>query len=391
MNALRACIRKEWLLLIRDLHGLALLFLMPLTFVIIMSLALQNQFNGPGAAAVFRIWILDEDKSEASAALVRALAGNSSLTMIDAPNEASIPTAALHRGDFAFAVRIHKTFGDGLLDTQRASSLVTLHVAPDTGQQGEALVSTMIRAMVNQVRMEQLMNALGNTLPARNVDDLDIVHAYAEGGRTSQPSSVQQSVPAWLVFGAFFIVVPLSNTLIRERQQGTHKRLRSTNLSPLTLLLGKLVPYFCINQLQVLTMLLAGRYLVPALGGDALHINGSMALLALMATTLSFAALGWALLIAVSSRTTEQATLLGGAGNIILAAIGGIMVPKFIMPPAMQQVASWSPMSWGLEGLLDVLLRNGSWQDVLPEAARLTFLGVVAILLAWRIHSRSEN
>ncbi len=46
MNAqgLRACVRKETLLLTRDLHGLALLFIMPLAFVLIMSVALQGQF-----------------------------------------------------------------------------------------------------------------------------------------------------------------------------------------------------------------------------------------------------------------------------------------------------------------------------------------------------------
>ena len=169
------------------------------------------------------------------------------------------------------------------------------------------------------------------------------------------------------MFGAFFVVVPLSNTFISERQQGTLRRLRSTNLGSLTLLMGKLVPYFAINQLQVLLMLLAGCYLVPLLGGQALQINGSLLLLALMAAAVSVCALGLALLIAVSSSTTEQATLLGGTGNIILAALGGIMIPKFVMPAAMQSIAQWSPMSWGLEGFLDVLLRTGTLRDVAPK------------------------
>jgi hypothetical protein len=116
--------------------------------------------------------------------------------------------------------------------------------------------------------------------------------------------------------------------------------------------------------------------------GGRLQINGSMLLLGLMATALSLCALGLALLIAVCSSTTEQATLLGGTGNIILAALGGIMIPKFIMPAAMQSIAQWSPMSWGLEGFLDVLLRSGSLRDIAPEAACLTLLGLTAILLA---------
>jgi ABC-2 type transport system permease protein len=93
----------------------------------------------------------------------------------------------------------------------------------------------------------------------------------------------------------------------------------------------------------------------------------------------------------VSSSTTEQATLLAGTGNIVLAAIGGIMIPKFVMPAAMQSIANLSPMSWGLEGFLDVLLRGGGLHEIAPEASGLTALGVATILLAWLIQSRRRD
>ncbi len=168
-------------------------------------------------------------------------------------------------------------------------------------------------------------------------NDIAVHYAYGNAGSGEMPSAVQQSVPGWLVFGMFFVVVPVSNTFIRERQLGTLRRLRSTNLGQGTVLLGKLIPYFAVNQLQVVLMLAAGCWLVPLLGGEALRVGGSWLALATIAASLSIAALGLALLIAVVSRTTEQATLLGGTGNILLAAIGGIMVPKFVMPEAMRQ------------------------------------------------------
>src|SRR5262249_38916295 len=249
--------------------------------------------------------------------------------------------------------------------------LIRIGVAPDSSMQTETLFTTAVRAALGRERMRVVLNELD--ADAQRADpsarpDLDVHYAYVGNGAQPNPSAVQQSVPAWLVFGAFFVVVPLSNALISERQQGTLRRLRSTNLGSLTLLMGKLVPYFGINQLQVLLMLLAGCYLVPLLGGQALQINGSIGLLAFIACAVSVCALGLALLIAVSSSTTEQATLLGGTGNIILAALGGIMIPKFVMPAAMQSIAQWSPMSWGLEGFLDVLLRGGTLRDVAPEA-----------------------
>jgi ABC-2 type transport system permease protein len=400
MLGLRACVKKELLLLSRDLHGLALLFIMPLAFILIMSLALQNQF-AERAGSKLNVAVIDADHSDASRDFLDALSTGDAFKFIAlsaAPTATQLDTQ-LRRGDYAFAISIQKGFADNLLSSPTATdkssqSLIAVGVAPDSSKQTEAIFIGSVRAALGRERLRSMLSSVGGSateLSTAAQTEIEIHYAYVGTNAQRVPSAVQQSVPAWLVFAAFFVVVPLSNTLIRERQQGTLRRLRSTNLSPLTLLLGKLIPYFAINQLQVLLMLLAGRYLVPLLGGEALRINGSLLLLAVMAASLSVAALGLALLIAVSSRTTEQATLLGGTGNIVLAAIGGIMIPKFVMPAAMQAVANWSPMSWGLEGFLDVLLRSGSLRDIAPEAAGLTTLGLTAILLAWLIQVRRSD
>ena len=65
-----------------------------------------------------------------------------------------------------------------------------------------------------------------------------------------------------------------------------------------------------------------------------------------------------------------------------MAALGGIMVPRFIMPPVMQDLSQWSPMAWGLDGFLDILLRAGDIADVLPEAGRLIALAILLLILA---------
>lgn len=394
MNAqgLRACVHKELLLLSRDLHGLALLFIMPLAFILIMSLALQNQF-AEHAGQKLSVLSVDRDGSEASKGLLASLSDNSAFT-VNAANEISAEALRqrLRRGEHTFAVILDAGFNDRLTRAPSPGDkpLVSVLAAPDAGKQIEAVFVASLRAALGQQRLRELLTKVGANAGDANAagGEVHVQYAYGDASGSAAPTAVQQSVPAWLVFAVFFVVVPLSNTLIRERQLGTLRRLRSTNLGKLTVLWGKLIPYFVVNQLQVVIMLLAGRYLVPLLGGEALMLNGSWLLLAAIAASLSIAALGLALLIAVASGTTEQATLLGGTGNIILAAVGGIMIPKFVMPAAMQRVSEWSPMSWGLEGFLDVLLRGGSFRDIAPEAACLTSLGLVAILLAGWLQQR---
>jgi ABC-2 type transport system permease protein len=148
------------------------------------------------------------------------------------------------------------------------------------------------------------------------------------------------------------------------------------------MLLGKLVPYFAINLVQVVSMLCVGVYVVPLLGGEALTLGHSPAALVLMSFAASFASVSYALLIANMVSTSEQATIFTGVSNLLLAVIGGIMVPRFVMPQAMQQISLCSPMAWGLEGFLDIFLRRGGVEEVRTEALQLVAFGTVALLLA---------
>src|SRR5690606_4423386 len=65
MTPFGACVIKEFRLLRRDLHSLALLFLMPLAFVLVMSLAMQEQFAARAGKQV-AVLVQDEDGGAAA-------------------------------------------------------------------------------------------------------------------------------------------------------------------------------------------------------------------------------------------------------------------------------------------------------------------------------------
>jgi ABC-2 type transport system permease protein len=195
------------------------------------------------------------------------------------------------------------------------------------------------------------------------------------------PSSVQQSVPAWLIFSMFFVVIPIATTIITEKQNGTHQRLMTLPVTDTYLLLGKLIPYLIINLIQTVLMFLVGIYLVPLLGGEGLVLLENAWLLIPMSLSVGISAISLALLIATFVQSTEQATTIGGVINLLLAAIGGIMVPIYVMPDVMQQIAVYSPMNWGLEGFLAILLREGQLSDILPYMRKLLILAAVFFIL----------
>ncbi|MGI1677137.1 MAG: ABC transporter permease [Cellvibrionaceae bacterium] len=385
---LSSVFKKEILLLVRDLHGLVLLFLMPAVFIVIMSLAMQQNFSARDQVKL-PVLVSDLADNDDSRALLKNLADTEVFEFLFADDIFELKSndellGYVQKDKAAFLIKIYTLPED---DEETNTIGVELLVAPATSKQTEMIFVAALRESLRGVKVEKMLDDFDDdTFGDESLEELaavvlDVNYAYG-GGQELSPSSVQQNVPAWLVFAMFFVVVPLSNTLIKERQLGTLKRLKTIPVSPVILILGKLLPYFIVMQLQVVCMIAVGIFVVPMLGGDQLEMGSSFTALALISFALSLAALGYAFLIAVITKTTEQATMLGGAGNIILAALGGIMIPKFVMPMSMQKISEWSPMNWGLEGFLDVFLRNGDATLVLSKAAMLGGLGIFLIVIA---------
>jgi ABC-2 type transport system permease protein len=134
-----------------------------------------------------------------------------------------------------------------------------------------------------------------------------------------------------------------------------------------------------------------GCLVLPLLGAEALSLDVSLGALALISTSVSIAALGFAALIAAGARSIEQATVISGTMNILFAALGGIMIPRFIMPPLMQKLSLISPMAWAQEGFLTVLIRGGSYGAVAANSVVLIAMGCVLGALAIFVSRRRKN
>ncbi|MBI2380631.1 MAG: ABC transporter permease [Gammaproteobacteria bacterium] len=387
MHRLFALWRKEILALSRDWHGLLVLFAMPTVFILIMSLALKNAF-GPGQAPRFDYLALDRDGTGESAALLAGLAEAENYRRLDFAGDEPALRTRLARGEASFGLVLAPGLGRAVADSEaEPRGLVEILAEPGANAQALALLRAEVQARLGRLRLKALLTEAGqeDLEPAR----LDALMAraavstrYLPGAGGAAPTSVQQSVPAWLVFSMFFVVIPISTLFLTERTQGTLARLKTMGLPAWQLFLGKFGPFFLINQVQAVLMGLVGVYLVPRLGGDALRLGESWAALGLMTLAVSCAAIAYALLIAVLVKTTEQATTLGGLSNILFGALGGIMVPKFVMPEFMQELTALSPMAWGLDGYLKVFLRGGDAFSVLPQAGALLGFALAAGALA---------
>lgn len=382
---LLALMRKEGLLLLRDYHALAVLFLMPALFLLLMAFAMSslNQERLPPLRLVLQI-AQDSDSSQVFHAALQAQLIDSQLL---AENQQPLPRISL-AADFADTLLDNPHRGPSLsfpaqtdsLTRQRLRSAVTI-----------ALAQTRLLAYLEDSGAVEPSLPLAERLELaqqRTQSQLDELELLASGDLSGRANASQLSVPAWLIFGMFFVMLPMAGGFQREQQSGTLLRFRAMGLSLASLVLSKLLPYLAINLLQFALLLALGVFALPALGLPALSLPGSPLAYAALAVSLSLATCSLGLLLAAVARSSEQALLLGGGINIILAAIGGIMVPKSVMPEAMRQLAEVSPMSWALDAFLTLLVGQGSLADIAPYCARLllfaALLGAGGLLLFTR-------
>jgi ABC-2 type transport system permease protein len=390
--------RKEALALSRDRFGMATLFIMPAVFILVMSLALKETLRPAATGPQIHFALLDRDGSQASHEAAELLASQNFIPD-PAPRDEAEARDRVARGKAPFVVLIPAGFEARLGDQVAAPGLVTLLLDPTVTALARAGFRQHLQGVLGTLKARSFLRTMDPMFGGAAADALDpqlfqgtvLEEAVRHGAAVQPPSAVQQNVPAWLIFGMFFVVLPMSAHFIQERKEGTLQRQRSLGLGHGHLLGGRLVPFMAVNLIQAVLMLSVGVWLVPRFGGESLALPPSLwPALAGVVLCVSFGAVSWALLVATIVRTTEQATALGGVGNLLMAALGGIMVPRFIMPAEMQAFARWSPMSWGLDAFHAVMLRGSGWAGMAPFGARLILFGALALASATLLARRGN-
>jgi len=356
-----AMVKKEFLLVLRDKRALAVLFLMPALFILIISVAMRDVFTQNSVS--YDITIVDLDKSKITKEMISDISENQSFNVVDNANIIITIPEKYSQSKKRLKIEIKDSLKSDEIELFKAKLLKDI---------------TKLKLKIIKNRLLEFSDEAGAAIDNISLDSQDLFELkYNE--KEEIPNSTQQSVPSWIVFGMFFMITPISTVFINERKQNTLSRLNSMSVSVFSMVLSKIVPYLFIGQIQAFVMIGVGMFIVPLFDTPALAINGSVFALIFLSFALSLSAVGLASLIAVSSNSSEQASTIGGIMSILLGAIGGVMVPKFIMPDFMQTLANISPMSWGLDGFLDIFLRGGGISMVLNESLMLLLFGAVTL------------
>jgi ABC-2 type transporter len=414
MSRFLASIRKEILLISRDWGGLLILFIMPLLLVITVTLLQDGAFRNITEQKT-AIILVDNDHGTISQHIRKSMEESGFFTIFSDDairnldekkakkivREGTFPIAIVLPADLSEDLesevkqkvdRILSAFMEDTTDEQSIKPFETkeihLYFDPTLPLSFKEMVKTHIDKMMYQVENQFIYTAFekelgeGKQLPFPTEGSLVTFTEINPTSVAQIPNSVQHNVPAWTLFAIFFITIPLSTNIVKERTQGTYIRLSTSPLSYGELLLAKVFVFLCISLLQFFMMLTIGMYIFPYLGLPPLEIGENIKILSLIALGAGLAAIGIGVLLGTLCRTQEQSAPLGATLTVILAAIGGIWIPIFVMPPFMQTIAKLSPMNWALQAFYEVLLRQGSFLSVLPKIGYLGLFFISCIIIS---------
>lgn len=182
-----------------------------------------------------------------------------------------------------------------------------------------------------------------------------------------------------LITWVFIPLFGISALFAYERQQGTLRRLLTTPSHKATFLLGTISGQVAMALVQML--------LLVGFGILVMKLNWGREPLALFLILLSsaLAAAAFGTTMGTFIKTEGQASGLSIMFGMVFALMGGCWYPLELFPPAIQNAVKVLPTTWAMQGMLDLVLRGGGLQNVLPEVGVLLGFAVIFFSVGvWR-------
>jgi len=425
LHKLLATVKKEMLLLLRDKVGLSVLFLMPVALILVMTLIQDSAFksiNEKGIPIVF----VDNDNDSLGIQIKQGLLSNELCYVSDSidgkPAGSESAKKAVSEGKFLVGIVIPK--GATASIRKNVSALVneTLNGADSLQKQPDSVeiiilidpvakksfltaVTSNLREFISEIKTKIMFQAFSEQIadvipdkknaPKNSYQKSQIIRykeVYASTA-TEQivPNAVQHNVPAWTIFAMFFIAIPLSNSILKEKTEGSVFRLHTMPTPYLLLINGKILVYVLVCLIQFLLMLAVGKFLLPQMGLPALVLGNSLMGIFVLTLATSFAATGYGVMVGTLASTEHQAAIMGSLSILLLSALGGIWVPSYVMPEVMRNISSWSPLNWSLEGFYKLFLRGGHVTDILGDAFKLMLFFFATMTISYLFNRKKRT
>ena len=355
-----AIVRKELIQLKRDRLTFAMMIGIPIVQLTLFGFAINNDPKHLPTAVV------DADRTEVSRSIVAAAQNSGYFHVTWTGERLADADRLIARGDVQFLIHVPAGFTRALVRGEHPVVLVEADASdPAASSNAVAAVTQLWRTALR----DDLVGPLASRAPSGESFELRVHRRYNPEG-----ISAYNIVPGLMgVILTMTMIMMTALAVTRETERGTMENLLATPVRPLEVMLGKILPYVAIGNVQVGVILLASAFLFEV------PMVGSLLLLLVLTQAFILANLAVGITISTTARNQMQAmqmTLFFFLPSILLS---GFMFPFRGMPAWAQVLGEILPLTHFLRVVRGILLKGNGTLDVWPHLWPL-LLFIAAVL-----------
>ncbi len=379
MRSLAAVAAVELRRFLRDRSNIFFVFIFPLLLVLVLG----SQFGGGDSTG--RVGVAGES-SDLRAAITTVLEQDGMAVETAGPEDL-LEQVARGRADVGLFIP------EGAAAAYSAGEPATLEVVPASQAAAQA-TQQRVRTAVERVQLDraQVVALVGHGAGEADAraalqtareevapPTLSVVDVDAAAQEFSGLGQFDLGASSQLLLFVFLISLAASGTLIQARRQGVIARTLAAPVSNGQVLVGYALGRWTIAVFQGAYIMLATALLF---GVDW----GNPALSLLVLGVFGAVAAGAAMVLGALMDNEAAATGAGIGLGLVLAGLGGAMVPLEIFSDTLRTVALLTPHAWAYEAFAEIQRHDGGLVDIAPQLGMLAAMAAAALLLgAWAL------
>lgn len=344
----------------RDVRTLYLALALPVVMLVLFGFGISFDVDH------LELAVVDQDRSEASRALVRHFTAAQEFTTVHEGTSPEEAMQVLRRGHAVAVLVVPRGFSQDVMRGNAQVQLLLDGAEGNTATQALGKAQALVQAAAQQFRPP------GASLPAPPLE-VRVRTLFNPTGRSAL--YLVPGLAAYLL--AIVAVLITALTVAREWERGSMEQLFATPVGRLEIVVGKLLPYLGIGLLQVLLVITVGAWVFDV------PIRGNLGVLGLAALLFLIGMLGQGLLISVVTRNQVVATQLATMTSMLPSMLlSGFIFPIENLPLPLRLLSTLIPARYFVGTLRGVLLRGNGFAELWPQLVALTLFAALMLAAA---------
>ena len=374
--SLPALVSKELRQTFRDPRMVVVLVMAPMIQLVVLGFAVNLDVDRVPTVLV------DQDHTRDSRDFLSGLTAGDTFDSLGHADSGEAAVGIIERGEAPLAVIVPRGFSRDLDKGEPTA----IQVLVDGGDSNRAIVAQ--NAVTSYVLSRSLGQAMARVQAATSAlgISLQVAPLRVEPRLLYNPTLDSKiyfvpGVAATLLLVVTMIVTAMG--LAREKEMGTLEQVMVTPIGPVTLILGKTLPYAFIGLVDLGLVIGAGTWIFDV------PIRGDLGIIFLAGSLYLLTVLGFGLLLSTIARNQQQAFM--GALFFIMPAIllSGFMTPVANMPDWLRPLSGFDPVRHFVEVLRAVLLKDATMAELAPQLTAMAGMGVTVYLVSAYVLHRS--